>query len=91
MYSNYNAINHCYIPVRFTEDGHTLYNEYNLHKHGKSRVSKESYIEHVVDTCVPTVVSEVEGLTYGTFHQEYRVAGELVAIGVIDIIPEGIP
>ena len=42
-----------------------------------------------MDTCVPTVLSGVEGLTYGTFHQEYRVAGELIAIGVIDIIPEG--
>ena len=44
---------------------------------------------HVVDTCVPTVPSGVEGITYGTFHREYRVAGELIAVGVIDIIPEG--
>ena len=32
----------------------------------------------------------IDDVDYGTFHQEYRVAGELIAIGVIDVIPEGV-
>ena len=32
----------------------------------------------------------IDGVDYGTFHQEYRVAGELIGIGVIDVIPEGL-
>ena len=75
------------LVARFTEEGYNLYNEYHLHKHSKSRVSKESYVTHVVETCVPAV--SIDGVDYGTFHQEYRVAGELVGIGVIDVIPEG--
>ncbi|KAI6659242.1 hypothetical protein LOD99_14915 [Oopsacas minuta] len=76
------------VPSRFTEEGYNLYNEYQLVKHSRSRVSKQGYIDHVVNTCVPIVC--IDGIDYGTFHQEYRVAGELIAIGVIDIILEGI-
>ena len=75
------------LVARFTEEGYNLYNEYHLHKHSRGRVSRESYICHVVETCVPAV--SIDGVDYGTFHQEYRVAGELIGIGVIDVIPEG--
>ena len=32
----------------------------------------------------------VDGLTLGTFHQLYRVQGSLVAVGVVDVLPQGL-
>ena len=65
-----------------------LYNGYNQGKHGKDPKSPEAYINHAVRS--PLRIESRDGVSYGTYHQEYRLNGKLIAIGVIDVIPEGI-
>ena len=76
------------IPTQFVQESYELYNLYHLTKHDKPRKSQYSYCEHVVNG--PVCNQTIDGFQYGTFHQLYRLDGKLVAVGVIDIVPNGI-
>ncbi len=76
------------VPASFNREAFDLYNSYHIKKHDKPLKSEHSYCEHVVNT--PTTIQTVNGVECGTFHQLYRLDGELVAIGIIDIVPKGI-
>ena len=76
------------IPAQFMREVYDLYNSYNHLKHNKSVQSEFSYCEHVVDC--PVQYQVIDGFEYGTFHQLYRMDGRLVAVGVIDVVPNGI-
>ena len=73
---------------RLTQEGCDLYNRYNLSKHDKPAILSAAYAEHAVDS--PLKIESRDGVNYGTYHQEYRLNGELIAIGVIDVILEGV-
>ena len=76
------------IPAQFVREAYDLYNSYHLAKHDKPVKSEFSYCEHIVDC--PVQYQVVDGFEYGTFHQLYRMDGRLVAVGVIDVVPNGI-
>lgn len=76
------------VPASFNREAFDLYNSYHVKKHDKPLKSEHSYCEHTVNT--PTAYETVGGVECGTFHQLYRLDGQLVAIGIIDIIPKGI-
>jgi arginyl-tRNA--protein-N-Asp/Glu arginylyltransferase len=76
------------VPTQFMQESYDLYNSYHLAKHDKPRKSQFSYCEHVVNA--PVRNQTIDGFEYGTFHQLYRLDGRLVAVGVIDIVPEGV-
>lgn len=76
------------VPASFSRDAFDLYNTYHIKKHDKPLKSEHSYCEHTVNT--PTARQTVNGVECGTFHQLYRLDGELVAIGIIDVVPKGI-
>lgn len=75
------------VRAGFNREAFDLYNSYHIKKHDKPLKSEHSYCEHVANT--PTSYQRVNGVECGTFHQLYRLDGELVAIGIIDIIPKG--
>lgn len=76
------------IPTQFVQEAYDLYNSYHLAKHEKPRKSQYSYCEHVVNG--PMCNQSINGFDYGTYHQLYRIDGKLVAVGVIDIVPNGV-
>lgn len=76
------------VPASFNREAFDLYNSYHVKKHDKPLKSEHSYCEHTVNT--PTAHQTVNGVECGTFHQLYRLDGQLVAIGIIDVIPKGI-
>lgn len=76
------------VPATFNRESFDLYNSYHIKKHDKPLKSEHSYCEHTVNT--PTSYQTVNGVECGTFHQLYRLDGNLVAIGIIDIVPKGI-
>ena len=76
------------LPTHFDREAFDLYNTYHIEKHDKPFKSMFSYTEHVVNS--PIQPQTVDGVEYGTFHQLYRLDGELVAIGIIDVVPKGI-
>ena len=75
-------------PTHFCREAFDLYNDYHVQRHDKPHKSEYSYCEHIVNS--PIANQTIDGISYGTFHQLYRLDGKLVAIGVIDVVPKGI-
>lgn len=74
-------------PAYFNKEAYELYNAYHVGRYDKPPKSEHSYIEHVVNTPLGQQVGA--SCTYGTFHDEYRLDGKLVAVSVLDILPKG--
>ena len=75
-------------PAYFNQEAFDLYNSYHVSKHDKAIKSEFSYSEHIVHS--PYRHQGENGVTYGTFHQEYYLGDKLAAVGVIDVVPCGI-
>lgn len=62
-----------------------------VHNDKPEEVKESSYVRFLVDTPLIYVAPEGDGSTpscgFGSFHQQYRIDGKLVAVGVVDILP----
>lgn len=62
-----------------------------MHNDRPEEVKESSYRRFLVDTPLIYVAPEGDGSTpscgFGSFHQQYRIDGKLVAVGVVDILP----
>lgn len=90
------------IPASFEEESYELFFLYQtkVHKQAPSTVSRSHYFDFLVRTPFRLSGSKsaskeggheslhTEGDAYGTFHHQYRIDGKLVAVGVVDILPE---
>ncbi|KAK6929463.1 N-end aminoacyl transferase, N-terminal [Dillenia turbinata] len=71
-----------------------LYGRYQMKVHNDppERVTESSYRRFLVDTPLvfvqPTSDGTVPPSGFGSFHQQYLIDGQLVAVGVIDILPK---
>lgn len=74
-------------PAYFNQEAYELYNAYHVGRYDKPPKSEHSYIEHVVNT--PLGQQAGPSCMYGTFHDEYRLDGKLVAVSVLDVVPKG--
>ncbi|CAG7911924.1 unnamed protein product [Brassica rapa] len=81
----------------FDPEEHELYKRYQLkvHNDNPSHVVESSYRRFLVDS--PLIYVQPSGhddeqvvppCGFGSFHQQYRVDGRLVAVGVVDILPK---
>ncbi|KAL3680317.1 hypothetical protein R1sor_023273 [Riccia sorocarpa] len=77
----------------FIEEEFALYKKYQIHIH-KDRpedVRDTSYKKFLVDSPLTFVPPANDGTTpscgFGSFHQQYRLDGKLIAVGVVDILP----
>ncbi|KAJ8537910.1 hypothetical protein K7X08_014450 [Anisodus acutangulus] len=72
---------------------YSLYRKYQLRVHNDppNKVTESSYRRFLVDTPLifvpPTGDVTVPLCGFGSFHQQYLIDGRLVAVGVIDILP----
>ncbi|KAF8115174.1 hypothetical protein N665_0029s0020 [Sinapis alba] len=78
----------------FDREEHELYKRYQLkvHNDNPSHVVESSYRRFLVDSPLiyvqPSGDEKVPHCGFGSFHQQYRVDGRLVAVGVVDILPK---
>lgn len=78
----------------FDPEEYSLYRKYQLTVHNDTpdHVSESSYRRFLVDTPLvfvpPTSDGTVPPCGFGSFHQQYLIDGQLVAVGVIDILPK---
>lgn len=72
----------------FTEEKYTIFENYQriVHHEGPAKISKRGFTNFLCSSPLPTTQSP-DGKRYGSFHQCYRIDGELVAIGVLDLLP----
>lgn len=77
----------------FDPEEFALYRRYQLKVHNDKphNVTESSYRRFLVDTPLlqvsPTGDNTVPPCGFGSFHQQYLIDGQLVAVGVIDILP----
>lgn len=75
----------------FIEEEYELWKRYQAAVHGDapSELRRESYERFLVES--PIVAepprSDTPSVGYGAFHQQYRMDGRLIAVGVVDILP----
>ncbi|XP_009146742.1 arginyl-tRNA--protein transferase 2 [Brassica rapa] len=83
----------------FDPEEYELYKRYQLRVHNDEpeSISKTSYKRFLVDTPLIEVLPSSDGddddenvppCGFGSYHQQYRVDGRLIAVGVIDILPK---
>ncbi|PON76715.1 Arginine-tRNA-protein transferase [Parasponia andersonii] len=77
----------------FDPEEFALYRRYQIKVHNDTpdHVTESSYKRFLVDTPLifvpPTNDGTVPPCGFGSFHQQYVIDGQLVAVGVIDILP----
>ncbi|CAI7929027.1 unnamed protein product [Closterium sp. NIES-54] len=87
-------------PSAFTQEEYDLYRKYQIHVHDDkpSSVTRRGYENFLVNTPLihvppppapPTSAppTSLPSCGYGSFHQQYRIDGRLVAVGVVDVLP----
>jgi arginine-tRNA-protein transferase len=79
-------------PDDFTQEKYDLYLNYQVavHHDNSDELSPTSFRRFLCDSPLYRTEDVVNGAkkTYGSFHQMYRLDGRLIAIGVIDILPD---
>lgn len=78
----------------FVEEEFELWKKYQVVVHGDSEdeLRRTSYERFLVDSPLIEVSpgAGTPSVGYGAFHQQYRIDGELIAVGVIDVLPTGL-
>ncbi|AQK93468.1 Arginyl-tRNA--protein transferase 1 [Zea mays] len=77
----------------FDPEEFALYRRYQTKVHKEKAVTESSYKRFLVDTPILFVPPKTGDNTvppcgFGSFHQQYRIDGKLVAVGVVDILPK---
>eukprot|EP00850_Spirogloea_muscicola_P000512 SM000002S05592 [mRNA] locus=s2:994109:998404:- [translate_table: standard] len=78
----------------FIEEEFKLYKKYQVavHNDNPQKVTPTSYRAFLVDSPLIAVqqLEDCSGpsLGFGSFHQQYRIDGRLVAVGVVDVLPK---
>lgn len=84
----------CLKRSSFDPEEFALYKRYQMKVHNDEahKVTESSYRRFLVDTPLIYVSSTGDNTVppcgFGSFHQQYRVDGQLIAVGVIDILPK---
>ncbi|XP_021863287.1 arginyl-tRNA--protein transferase 1 isoform X2 [Spinacia oleracea] len=80
----------------FDPEEFALYRKYQtkVHDDEPGDITQQSYRRFLVDTPLiyvpPTGDDTVPSCGFGSFHQQYRIDGRLIAVGVIDILPKSL-
>ncbi|XBJ25823.1 hypothetical protein VPH35_003389 [Triticum aestivum] len=77
----------------FDPEEFALYQRYQTKVHKEKTVTESSYKRFLVDTPIVPIRprsgdNTVPPCGFGSFHQQYRIDGKLVAVGVVDILPK---
>ena len=77
-------------PDKFTEEKYKLFEHYQrmIHKEPPHKISRRGFKSFLCSGLPRTIyAAEVRARPVGSYHQCYRLDGQLVAIGVLDLLP----
>ncbi|KAF2760622.1 arginine-tRNA-protein transferase 1 [Pseudovirgaria hyperparasitica] len=81
-------------PADFTEEKYQAFENYqrNVHREQPSEISRDGFRRFLCDSPLQQVVRNIAGKEQklGSYHQCYRLDGQLIAIGVLDLLPHGV-
>ncbi|KAF7927189.1 hypothetical protein EAE99_005520 [Botrytis elliptica] len=76
---------------QFTEEKYTLFENYQriVHHEPPDRISKGGFKNFLCSSPLPRSTTTIDGKIkhLGSYHQCYRLDGKLIAIGVLDLLP----
>jgi arginine-tRNA-protein transferase len=79
-------------PDNFTEEKYTLFENYQriVHKEPPHRISKHGFRKFLCSSPLPRSKENFDGRErkLGSYHQCYRIDEKLIAIGVLDLLPQ---
>jgi arginine-tRNA-protein transferase len=79
-------------PDNYTEEKYTLFENYQriIHHEPPHRISKFGFRNFLCNSPLPRSKETIDGRErkLGSYHQCYRLDGKLVAIGVLDLLPQ---
>ncbi|PBP20435.1 arginine-tRNA-protein transferase [Diplocarpon rosae] len=77
-------------PDIFTEEKYTLFENYQrlVHNEPPHRITKSGFTNFLCSSPIPRDETAVNGQRIGSYHQCYRLDEKLVAIGVLDLLPQ---
>ncbi|KAM3066780.1 Arginyl-tRNA--protein transferase 1 [Clarireedia jacksonii] len=79
-------------PDEFTEEKYVLFENYQrvVHHEPPSKISRGGFQNFLCSSPIPQSVKIIDGKMrqLGSYHQCYRIDGKLVAIGVLDLLPQ---
>lgn len=85
-------------PASFSEEKFQLYKKYQVavHQDKEEEVTPQGFTRFLIESPLTDSrpakadLSASAGLRYGTYHQLYRLQGQLIAVGVVDLVPSGL-
>ncbi|OAF59544.1 Arginyl-tRNA--protein transferase 1 [Pseudogymnoascus destructans] len=81
-------------PDTFTEEKYLLYENYQriVHKEGPDDIARHGFRNFLCSSKIKRSTETVDGKEkkLGSYHQCYRLDGRLVAIGVLDLLPNAV-
>jgi arginine-tRNA-protein transferase len=84
------------VPAAFTVEAYQLYKKYQMcvHNDKEGDITMRGFERFLVESpLVPETYTHPEtgvAVQYGTMHQLYRIDTRLVAVGVVDVLPDGL-
>lgn len=79
-------------PANFTEEKYKLYENYQsqVHRDPPGRISRDGFRRFLCESPLKSRKQTVDGRErlLGSVHQCYRLDGKLVAVGVLDLLPQ---
>ncbi|KAG0646285.1 Arginyl-tRNA-transferase 1 [Hyphodiscus hymeniophilus] len=79
-------------PDSFTNEKYVLFENYqrNVHREPPHRISRSGFKSFLCNSPLPRRKQAVDGREkhLGSYHQCYRIDGKLIAIGVLDLLPQ---
>ncbi|APA16285.1 hypothetical protein sscle_16g110550 [Sclerotinia sclerotiorum 1980 UF-70] len=76
----------------FTEEKYTIFENYQriVHHDPPSKISKAGFKNFLCSSPLPRSTQTINGKTkpLGSYHQCYRLDGKLIAVGVLDLLPQ---
>lgn len=80
-------------PSSFSEEKFLLYRRYQVavHNDNENEVTSAAFTNFLVNSPLySTNKHPILNLAYGSYHQLYRLNGQLIAVGVVDLLPSGV-
>ncbi|KAI9049919.1 hypothetical protein LZ554_006066 [Drepanopeziza brunnea f. sp. 'monogermtubi'] len=77
-------------PDDFTNEKYVLFENYQrlVHHEPPHRITKSGFKNFLCSSPLSQCRTATDGLRLGSYHQCYRLDGKLVAIGVLDLLPQ---
>ncbi len=61
-----------------------------IHKEPEDKCQEDQFVQFCVDSPLIPEPSNIPGIEYGSYHQQYWIDDTLIMVGVLDFLPQGV-